>query len=220
MIVWGTGSGQSTLGEAGEFDCPACGEKSTFSAIVNYSYFHIWWLFSFLIGRKYFIVCDSCQNGKSVDKSMIRSKYAKDNIPFIRRRGWLLCFGAIVAFFALGAWQSAKHTRQLNQALAAPAVGDIYLVNLAHIENSGFGPDNKSIKDGKAFGTLKLLEMEGENLTLATSFEAYNKQSTLTKTLKNDPDEITYDHDDPVYLTLGELRDLRKRGSLFDVRRD
>lgn len=219
MIVYGSGGGQAVMGDAGKHACPSCKQDGNFSARVNYKYFHIWYLFSFLTGREYIVQCDNCGHSAGIDAATIKKQFPKDGIPFIRKRGWMLVAGVVAVFLAMGAVGSHNNSKQVAAFLDAPKVNDIYLADLAAIEDSGFEPGSSpTIKKGdKAYGTLKLMRVSGDELVFATSLTAFDKQSGLKKELS----KLRYDTSADNLLTMSkkEVLDLRNKGIIVDVRR-
>ena len=198
MLISGSGGGQSVLGAAGTHECPACGQTSSFSAVCNYEYAHLWWLCSMVTKRNYFLKCDNCQSLTPVEKSAIREQFPKDNIPFLRRRGWMI-FAAIVAVIvAVIFFESARGKQRADerfaQFIAEPRIGDVLLINLSYVPNSGFGPDVYSHR--RAWGTLKLVEMDGDEMFFATSTKAWEESSDLRSNYRS----VEYDMSDLVYV--------------------
>lgn len=221
MIVYGWGGGESVLGEVGTHDCPACKQHGSFSARVGYRYFHIWYLFSFLTGRDYYIQCDNCQNAAKVDKATIKKQFPKDNIPFIRKRGWMIIAIPLAVLFCVGAVSGAAKSKENNARIESrinePKVNDIYIGNLALVTGSGFEPgDSSDVKKGdKAYGSMKLVEIDEDELIFAVSIHAYSKEAGLRKELR----KMEYNTEDLLTLTKEQARQLLVKGTLTDVQR-
>lgn len=218
MIVYGSGGGTSVVGEAGTHECPVCKQTSTFSAVCNYRYWHIYWLCSIVTGKDYFIACDNCQNATPVDKATIKAQYPKDNIPLIRKWGWLPFAALLVFILGVGISSSmessANRKERIATFLAEPKVNDVVDCNLSYVANSGFGPDNPNISNRKAWGTLKVVEVDGDEYFLATSTKAWEEK----KGLSQNRGSIQYDMKDLVYLDKADLQELYDKGHLIEVR--
>jgi hypothetical protein len=118
MIIGGSGSGVCIAGEAGMRDCPICQNAQRFDLTLQYSYAHIWYVFSWITRRKYLSVCSRCHNGVAISKREFQERVPKDPIPFMRRRGWLLIPVIVGAFVLFGAWQEARQPGHAESAVA------------------------------------------------------------------------------------------------------
>jgi hypothetical protein len=220
IFFYGSGEGDAVLGSAGEYTCPSCGEMSAFSAVVHYTYYHLYWLFSFVTGRQYRAVCGNCGATTPIDPATTRERFPKDAIPFIRRRGWMLVLaavGALVVYFGVaGHFENQARAERERAYLASPRKNDVYLANLAKVDGSGFPTDK-----GALFGVMKLMETEDEDgdLTFATSTVAYESVKDLRNILGKRPRDIKYDTDGLLYLTPEECRRLHGEGVIIEVRR-
>ena len=219
MIVYGSGGGTSNLGEAGTHECPACNQTSTFSAICNYTYWHIYWLCSIVTKREFYIMCDNCQSCNPIDKAMVKEQFPRDNIPFIRKRGWMLfavlgliLFGGI----AVGSIASSQAKQEkITQFLQEPKVGTILHLNLSYVDGSGFGPDNPEIKNRQAWGVMKLLEIDEGVYSFATSTKAWEEKKGLRQALGRG--QVRYDMEALVHLDTDDLNQLNKDGRIIEV---
>ncbi len=219
LFVYGSGKGKAVLGEGVVQPCPACKTEAVINPVVEYSYFHIWWLFSFVTGRKYALACSNCEASAPVDAALIREKYPHDNIPFIRKNGWLVVVIPVMLAIAAGIIGGAIGDMRTKSHAAAPAVNDLYLANLAKVEGSGFETDGNNAKRHQAFGTMKLIEIDGDDLVFATSMSAYDKASALRKALKDEPGDFEYDMDEPVTLTRQSVEKLLSGKVILEIRR-
>lgn len=222
MIISGSGQGQATVGQLDPNTCPICGKRSTFSVLVNYTYAHLWWLFSFVKKREYLVRCDTCSGTAAMDQATVRQKFLSDNIPFIRRNGWIVGVILVAGLVALGFRHSAEQGRLMDERIASPVAGDVYLADLAKVEGSGFMPDeNENIKKGeKAYGGLLLLDVdEDEDYVLATTNQAFDRLRNLKDAMDRTRNPLDYDKKNVLYLNREEVLDLRKKGIIVEVRR-
>lgn len=211
LLIWGNGSGRSLMGELPEEKCPDCGEKAPRTAFVDFKYWHIWYLFSFLTGREYHTACNACGAVAPYDKTEAKLQFSRDNIPFIRKNGWTVVAGLVALFLAFGAMSSREKRRKIEGMLAAPQNSDVYLADLSKVANSGYEQGGK-----KMYGAMVLVEkLEGGGFIVATSDNAFTKKSALSKAMK---EGFTYSHDeeDPLILSREELSTLYRDGILFD----
>lgn len=95
METWGIASSQALVGDAGVHTCPTCGQRASRWIVVSYRYFHIARVFSFLIGRTYFAICDSCTSGVRISPADTGLKLSNRAIPLRYRHGWLFTIAAI-----------------------------------------------------------------------------------------------------------------------------
>ncbi len=65
MIFYGWRKRVRPLLNIGTYHCSQCGDRP-FHIIVNYSYFHLYWIFGFITGRRYIAACTNCSRGVSV----------------------------------------------------------------------------------------------------------------------------------------------------------
>ena len=207
------------MGDAGTHECPVCKQTSTFQAICNYSYWHIYWLCSIVTGRKYFIQCTSCENATPIDKAAVKEQFPNDNIPFMKKRGVFVFAGILLAILVFSgisgmASASAKENR-IKAFLAQPKVGDLVEVNLAYVDGSGFGPENAAIKNRKAWGMMRLVEDDGDGYFFATTMKGWDEVAGVRDAYKKN--QLTYDMQDLVYLDKAELAALHSSKRLTDV---
>lgn len=121
MIVYGSGGGKSMLGDAGTHECPVCSQTAAFNAVCVYEYWHVYWLFGLVTKRDYYIECSNCLNATSVEKSVIKQQFPKDNIPLFKCFGWMLIPAIIIFFVIVGAGASSGRRSRPSRS-AAPAV--------------------------------------------------------------------------------------------------
>ena len=216
FLIWGSGSGSAAAGDAGMRHCPVCNEQRRFDIVVNYFYRHFWYLLSWVSKREHVLVCSQCDNALA-DEKLSRQEIAeklsgkKDPVPFIRRRGWLLCIALVVALLGFGAYQSDQDSKELAQRIAAPKVGDIYLADISKISD-GFGKS-------PIYGAMKLVSIEedGKLLNFIVANQGYSKKKGVRKDaskglLKQDS---YYDTEDIIELSPEKLADLDTRGVIY-----
>ncbi|MCD8351636.1 MAG: zinc ribbon domain-containing protein [Planctomycetaceae bacterium] len=215
LLVWGSGGGRAVLGELPEEHCDACGEKSIATAFVEYKYWHLWYLFSFLVGRKYFKTCTACGSTVPYDKTEAKLHFPKDTVPFIRKKGWLVVALLIFSFVFVGAVGSWRNRAALSSMIAEPKMMDLYYADLSKVENSGYRQGGPSV-----YGIMALIEERDDGTFLvATSTQAYAKKSQLEKEVKNDSIHCTYDDEDPLICSREQLENLVKGKIIYDGKR-
>lgn len=90
MIIWGIADAAVNLGRAETNKCLTCQQTRSFSLLLQYEYFHVFWLFGLVTKKKYFLACDACQRGWELDKKKVEARLTGSAIPFMRRFGLLL----------------------------------------------------------------------------------------------------------------------------------
>lgn len=94
MIIFGTGGDLIHLNDMGLQECPRCNRQTTFSLVVAYRYFHLYWLLGFLTSESYAIRCDACGNGWEIEKAKAREIHPENEIPIHHRLGFVAGAGA------------------------------------------------------------------------------------------------------------------------------
>ena len=215
FIVWGRGGGRSVMGELAEDKCEACGEKVARTAFVDFTYWHIWYLFSFLTGRRYQTACNACGAVAPYDKTEAKLRFQRDNIPFLRKNGWAVCVSLLALLFIFGAVSSDSNRRRLEAMLDAPLAGDIYLADLSKIDNSGYASNTSAMH-----GAMALVDkLEDGRFIVATSDVAYNKKSGFAGKMRKGEVSFTYDEDDPLLLSREDFAKLYGERVIYDGKR-
>lgn len=219
LLHYGTGGGESELGAFDALPCPQCGGTARTTALVQYGYFHLWYLFSFLTDRNYMLRCESCRAERHPSEETIRElkeRFPRDHIPFVYKNGALLCLRVLSAVLFLMSLADTFAAHRTDARIAAPQPGDLYLADLAAIDDSGFGLENPNILTGrKAYGSMRLVRFEDGRYFFASSHKAYEKMSELKKGLST----LQYDLETSFALTGAEMARLRGAGVIADVQR-
>lgn len=215
-ILYGTAGGVSEIGDMGIRHCEQCGKDAPFTALVRYSYFHIWYLFCFIAGRDYYLRCANCDGLEPTNVGTVREQHASDNIPFLHRNGGLAILCLISAVLFAISVKEKFDGRQADVYIASPQANDLYIADLAAIPDSGFGVDNLNLGvSAKAYGIMRLLRREGDKLFFASSNKAFESKSDMDKKRR----ELKYDTDTVFALTAEEVRKLRQAGVIINVER-
>jgi len=214
FYVWGSGGDRAVAGSAGSRVCPICNSPQPFDLVVDYRYFHFWYLLSWVTSRKYAVVCARCGNGGSIDRAEARQMSQKDPIPFLRRRGWLIPAVILAPAFAWGFVSAGHHDQEVNAMLAAPQVGDVYSVDLGLVADSMKG-------QSPAYGDMRIVSVRDGKLQFVVASHAWDRKSNLRKEERKGAvyEDEYYDEDDLVELDAGKIEGLRADGTLFDVHR-
>ena len=101
MIFFGWGKKNVSLGEIPESNCARCGGFRRFRAVLNYSYFRLYFIFGVVTTRKYVAACSACGQGFLLDKDKTSQLVGKDPIPFMDRWGLGLLVASVTALALL-----------------------------------------------------------------------------------------------------------------------
>lgn len=211
FFIWGRGGNRVTAGEATHQTCSTCNDVTQFNTVVDYRFFHLWYLFSFLTSRQYAVVCERCGHGAYITKSEFKQTHHKEKISIIRKWGWLISCLLMVSLVSYAIYSSKQEAALVNQYMTLPQVNDIYFADLAKINSSGY---NSEIH---AYGTMKLVGFEDEYYLFAIANVAYDKKKGIPKTLSTI--EYVENDDEIVALTEPEIIELKNSNIIYDIRR-
>lgn len=102
MRAYGKGEGKSVMGELPPQVCRTCGRRTGRVALCVWDYVHLWHLCSFVTKRSYRTICKSCAAVADYTRADARAAGFCDNIPLMRRKGWLLCAAVALAIAVIG----------------------------------------------------------------------------------------------------------------------
>jgi len=221
IFIWGSGGDTVVVGDGGMRNCPACsGRPPTarrFDIVLNYRYWHFWFLLSWVTKREYSLVCSHCHNaleGEVLTENEISEKLsgAKDPIPFIRRRGWAIVALLLALFVALGVYSDAEDQKELERSLASRQVGAIYLADLSKISD-GFKADPP------AYGAMKLVSIDGSSERFVIARFGYGKEEGVRRDISKGLLRLDsyYNPDETADFTPEQLIQLSRRGVIYRV---
>ncbi len=102
MIIWGTRANVVHLGQDGIKPCPVCEKERKFNYILQYRYFHLYWLFGMVTHKEYLLLCEICNRGSKLDTATIEQQFSKSlPIPFMQQFGLVILGGGIGALILL-----------------------------------------------------------------------------------------------------------------------
>ncbi|WP_459557974.1 hypothetical protein [Lacunimicrobium album] len=90
MFIFGSGQKVVTVKPLGKRECPVCERTRPFSLLLLYTYFHLYYFFTWVTSRKYHATCDVCGNGAAIKRQKIEKHLDRDPLPFVTRFGCLL----------------------------------------------------------------------------------------------------------------------------------
>ena len=101
MIIFGSGGQALSLGAADSRRCEVCEQTRPFSLLLQYRYFHVYYLFRAVVEKQYLLLCDTCNRGWQLDKNQVEARMEKSPIPFMHRFGCLVGLGALLIIGAI-----------------------------------------------------------------------------------------------------------------------
>ncbi|WP_035648370.1 zinc-ribbon domain-containing protein [Flavobacterium sp. ASV13] len=163
MIFYGTKAANIKNDQVLNVDCSHCDSKVTMRYSIFEKYAHIYWIPFFPIKKLIFAECNSCKKTferhelpTPTQQKIDRSK-GKVNSPFWMFSG-LMIIGAFVLY---GFYSSVQTTKDTENFIQSPKIGDVYLIN----SSTGF------------YSTMKLDEISKDSLVLLiNNMEIDNKE--------------------------------------------
>jgi hypothetical protein len=213
MIVFGT-RGKAVPGPRKQgVVCESCGkeEHATYGVL---RWFHVFWIPVFPTMKQAVMECAHCKKllrGKEVPERVRRDIAEK---VFTRGRVLPLFSGlaVLVILVASAAWGSAERSKKESAFLAAPAVGDLYVVKLARFAP---GADPKF-----PYGVLRVSGVAGSKLELQIGRYGYTQGSGADKAISSGQvRSADYFAPGPVSLDAQELEPLHVNGVIRSVNR-
>jgi len=213
MIVFGT-RGRVVKGpQKRGVPCAACGMDvhQTFGVL---RYFHVFWIPMFPTVKQPAMECLHCKKalvGKELPERVRKDVAA---LLFTKQRVLPMFAGAIlVGLLAIPvAYGSAQQTAREAAYLAAPAVGDCYVVRLAGFLKK---PDPKH-----PYGVLRVVNISSDHLELRLGSFAYSQSRGADQAISRGeiarPDFFTQS---PITLATAELQRLKQDHTIQAVRR-
>ncbi len=214
LYIWGSAGDRAVAASAGSRACAICNSVQPFELVIDYRYFHIWYLLSWVTKREYAFSCTRCGHGTKAERVEYAPLLQKDPIPFLRRRGWTLPLLAAAPTLAFAFVVSGQHAQEVKALLAAPKLGDVYSVDLGLVADSMQG-------QSPAWGEIKLVGIDGSRRHFVVGGHGWDRKSDLREEQRQGliyADDY-YDEDDELDLEQHQLETLQASGTLFDVHR-
>jgi hypothetical protein len=212
MFIWGSKSEFRDLGVAETKHCETCGAVRPFKTILTYKLAHIWYLFTWVTGKKYHLACDVCNRGNELDAKGVEEKLGANPIPVRKRFGWVAIPAVIGALMVVGAIGSAQKEEEDQVFLSSPMINDLYVADLNHFL--------KKPGDSPAYGVLKVTSVAGDVVKVKMSKTGFSKVKGADKAVSNGAaaDDSYYDSEE-LTIPKSELTSLRDKAVLHSVHR-
>ena len=223
MLIWGSDGGDITLRDLGKRICPLCHNTTTFRAKLYYRYAHLWFLCSWITHREYVEECGYCRNRFALDSEEAKRIYPKDPIPLYRRWGWafFLVAAALLIYTCVSSFSASTREKDAQTAayLASPRQHELYLTDLAAIPDSGFTESNDGDAREHAYGVMKLISVDKDELIFATSTTAFTQPSGVIDMLDRSPYLLNFDAQNLLAFDRKDLRHLWEVKVIHEIRR-
>ena len=163
MLVWGTRSKSLDLGPVDSRHCPRCGSERTFHLLLTYAHHHLWLLFGWASGKRYFEVCKICGHGPQVESDAVETRLGRNPIPAWHRFGILGLVGGIAALILFGVLLrlTGPEVRNIPDLVERMQRGDETAVaQLRREAEAGDLPSQQVLADLLAGGPEKFRDLE------------------------------------------------------------
>jgi hypothetical protein len=212
MIVWGAKGEVVNLGEQASKHCPTCEKERPFRLMLQYTVRHIWYVFKWVTGKQYAVVCDVCNRGDQLDAKVVEAKLTKSPIPFGTRWGWAFLAGMIAIVAVFGVMDDSSRSSSREAYLAAPLKGDRYIVNVAHLLKT---PQSKYL-----YGVMRVRSVSADSIEFDSPTFFYSGASAVTKDIRNGKlDEAGYFSPSPIVLSRTEIARLHTEHAIHSIER-
>lgn len=130
-------------------------------------------------------------------------------------RKWCPCAVLILMALVLVACgrDAASGQQQEQTLLQAPAVGDHYAAELTYFSDADFE------QSGRAFGLMRVIAVEGDEVTLVTENGGSTDERAALEALAGDGGKASFDDNERIILRKSDLLDAYEAGKILGVRR-
>lgn len=101
MLIFGSRGNVLDLGEVQTHHCPVCERERPFHIVLQYRYWHLWFLFALVTKKVYSMSCNICGRGTQLKPAEAEQFIGKSPIPFMHRWGLALLVGVVAVFVLL-----------------------------------------------------------------------------------------------------------------------
>lgn len=180
--------------------------------MLQYTVRHIWYVFKWVTGKQYAVVCDVCQRGDKLDAKVVEAKLTKSPIPFGTRWGWAFLAGMIAIAAVFGALDDSNRSTSREAYLAAPLKGDRYVVNAASLMKA---PQSKYL-----YGVMRVRSVSADSIEFDAPTVFYSGASAVIKDIRSGKiDDPGYFSPSPIVLSRGEIARIHKEHAIHSIER-
>jgi hypothetical protein len=105
----------------------------------------------------------------------------------------------------------------LDAQLSDPRVDDLWATEISHFSAGEFGEGQDA--ENPAYGLLKVIEVQGDQLVLITETGAWPKKRGAINDLRSDLSTISWDENEKIVVKRSELPGLVASGMILETRR-
>ena len=212
FLVWGNKTAVMDLGAHGQQRCAVCDGERPFRLTVHYQVHHLYYIFKWVTGKKYMLVCAACRCGHDLSTQEVETQLKRNPIPPFDRFGWVLLAGLIglVALFAtVGSISRGRHVKEM---LAKPQPGDLYLVDMAGAMNTG----------QHSYGLMRVRKVVGDEVELRVASVGYSRSTTAQKDMDNPAkfNSAGYFQERTITRPLAALQEWAETDAIENIRRN
>jgi hypothetical protein len=212
VIVWGSKTEIANLGPRPGKHCATCERERPFHLLLQYTVRHIWYVFKWVTGKQYAVVCDVCLRGDRLDARAVEPTLAKSPIPFGARWGWAFLAGMVAIVAVFGVMESFSRGSSRDAYLAAPAKGDLYVVNVASLLKE---PQSKYM-----YGVMRVRGVKPESVEFDAPSYFYSGASGPNKDMRNGKlDTPGYFTPQPIVLSRDEIARIHSEHAIHSIDR-
>lgn len=211
MLIWGSKGAVADLGVQAHHHCATCERERPFKLALQYKIHHLYYLFKWVSSKQYLLVCEVCQRGSQLVAKDVESKLTKNPIPVMHRFGWVLLVALIGLVIVVGKFADDERGQRVSTLAAAPAVGDLYVVNLNKLTN----------ESGTTYGVMRVLRVADGQVEFQLPRMGYNKLKGATRDA-GDAAKLSgpgYFEDKTIVLPQSVIQTWSSQGSIHDIER-
>jgi hypothetical protein len=210
MFVWGAKGEVVNLGTQATRHCPTCEKERPFQLMLQYTARHFWYMFKWVTGKQYGLVCEVCHRGDKLDAKAVEAKLKKSPIPFGTRWSWAFLAGLVAIAAVFGTLNDLNRSSEREAYLAAPAKGDRYIVNAAHLLKN---PQSKYL-----YGVLRVRSVRADAIEFDATTMFYSGASAVEKDIDNEKiDDPGYFSPTPIVISRAEIARLHKEHAIHSI---
>jgi hypothetical protein len=212
MIIWGSKGEAVNLGPQASRHCPTCEKERPFHVMLQYTVRHFWYVFKWVTGKQYALVCDVCQRGSQLDAKAVESKLAKSPIPFGTRWGWAFLVGLLAIAGVFVAMDNSSRNSSRERYVAAPQKGDLYVLNIASLLKA---PQSKYM-----YAVIRVRGVRPDSVEFDVPSVYYSGASGATKDMRDGKvDQPDYYTAAPIVLTRADIARIDQEHAIHSIDR-
>ncbi|MBI3228646.1 MAG: hypothetical protein HYZ45_00195 [Burkholderiales bacterium] len=206
MIVWGSGNVVNTIGETPSFTCDACKNEAPHRVVHTYKWGHIWYL-GMVMEKAFYSVCPSCEQTTRLDAAKVEQDM-QPKYQFNHRYGWAVWLVIFAFIFIFGAIADGKKKDDISMYLKAPAVGDVYALDIA---------DFNQTKDEFHYSMMRIKAVQGTEIEFEPAKTAFDQRKGLSKAMSRHANDSNYFAKETMIVPRSKMEALANDGKVFEI---